>query len=55
MIRKRTALILGAGASVDLKYPTGRKLKDDIINALEDMGEEFPQENIWDESATHSS
>jgi hypothetical protein len=31
MIRKQTVLILGAGASMDFDYPSGRELKDVIV------------------------
>jgi len=34
MIKDNTVLILGAGASADYNYPTGLKLKDDIVRNL---------------------
>lgn len=34
MIKTPTVLVLGAGASVDFGYPTGKNLKQKIINAF---------------------
>ena len=42
MIEKNTVLVLGAGASVDYGYPTGRKLLDNIIDKIDiDKGPRF--------------
>src|SRR2546427_1766066 len=34
MIKQRTALVLGAGASAPFGFPSGRKLRDDMISDL---------------------
>ena len=38
MITKRTVLVLGAGASAPYGYPTGRDLKDRVMDDLSDPG-----------------
>src|SRR5688572_25502296 len=38
MIRKKTVLVLGAGASFDYGYPTGAGLKHKLIESLDNPG-----------------
>ena len=44
MITSETVLVLGAGASADLKFPTGRGLREIIINSLKQpsLGDNLP-------------
>jgi len=42
MIKKQTVLVLGAGASMHLEYPSGKSLKEEILNeALVETGRHY--------------
>jgi hypothetical protein len=48
MITKKTVLVLGAGASTHLGFPTGTELKDQILNYdAEKIKQSVNSDPIW--------